>query len=181
MRKLVSFWIPGTPMPKARHRDIPVWTKGGKLKIVVRGGKEFPIMNRYTDPKTKAYEKLIANTAKKAMYGRSPTRKPVRMDTIIYNKPADSTPAWKMELICSGRLGNVSRPDHTNVVKAIEDGMNEIVYNDDCQIIESTTQKRYSEKEGVLVSIIELDMYPSSLKTLKELNAMRGEEEQDLF
>jgi Holliday junction resolvase RusA-like endonuclease len=49
-----------------------------------------------------------------------------------------------------------SRPDLSNIVKSIEDGLNGIAYKDDSQIVILEAEKRYAERNYVKVEITEL-------------------------
>jgi len=99
-------------------------------------GKERPRMGRngkfYTPKQTRDYEESVAWCARNA-YKEDPTELPVRLDLIIRSSK--------------------SRADASNILKAIEDGMNEIVYIDDKQIKEIHILRVEGEGEGVDVTV----------------------------
>ena len=45
------------------------------------------------------------------------------------------------------------KPDGSNVLKAVEDALNGVVYRDDCQIADSRIVRRYGDRPRVVVSI----------------------------
>jgi len=49
-----------------------------------------------------------------------------------------------------------AKPDLSNLVKAIEDALNKIAYNDDAQISELIARKVYAETEETVVTITPL-------------------------
>tara|TARA_Y100000310_G_scaffold290528_1_gene317805 strand:+ start:674 stop:1234 length:561 start_codon:yes stop_codon:yes gene_type:complete len=173
-RPLVFFDVPGEPRGKGRHRDAPVWLKGGKLKTVWKktkqGLREFPVMTRYTDEKTRAYEGLVIKIAKLVMRAKESTRFPVAVDITIRVPITPSWPQWKKEAALNDLLMPTDKPDDDNVVKAIKDGLNEVVYHDDCQSVSLNVQKIFDVNPGVGVEVYEVLAVPCQVKTKAELN-----------
>ena len=99
-------------------------------------GKERPRMGRngkfYTPKRTQEYEEHVAWCAKMA-YKEDPIELPVRLDLVIRSSK--------------------SRADTSNILKSIEDGMNEIVYLDDKQIKEIHILRIEGDSEGVDVTV----------------------------
>ena len=48
------------------------------------------------------------------------------------------------------------RPDLDNLIKALTDACNGIVWRDDAQIVRLMAEKRYSEQPGASISVIPL-------------------------
>jgi len=98
-------------------------------------GKERPRMGRngkfYTPKTTREYEESVAWFAKSA-YKEDPTTLPVRLDLTIRSS---------------------SKADTSNILKAIEDGMNGIIYVDDRQIKEIHISRIEGDGEGVDVAV----------------------------
>ena len=111
----------------------------------------------YTDAKTKAYEHAIANVAREAMGDNPPMTGPVYMALTIRVTPPKSTSATKRRKMLAGEIWPTTKPDKTNVTKAIEDACNGIVYLDDKQIIDGPQTKIYAETAGVDVIIMEVE------------------------
>lgn len=132
----IQFTIPGTPVAKARPR-------------VTRTG------HAYTPKKTSDYEKLVKVYAIKTMteHGLKPTEEAIRLDVqAFFPIPASWTKA-KKEKALNGDLKHTTRPDLSNIVKAVEDAMNGIVYKDDSQISEIVCVKRYSMSPRVDLTV----------------------------
>ena len=109
------------------------------VKFTVPGrprGKERPRMGRngkfYTPKTTREYEETVAWFAKTA-YKEEPTKDPVRLDMTIRSSK--------------------SKADTSNILKAIEDGMNGIIYVDDRQIKEIHISRIEGDGEGVDVAV----------------------------
>jgi crossover junction endodeoxyribonuclease RusA len=98
------------------------------LRIVIPGkpvGKERPRLGRggnvYTPAKTREYERTVAWTAKAAMGRRAILVGPVSLTiNCIFSSKS--------------RGWHVDKPDMDNLIKALADGMNGVVYEDDRQI-----------------------------------------------
>ena len=92
------------------------------------------------------------------MIGKRKIEKPnaVRVDILaIFPVPS----SWSKKRRTAARQGvehHVSKPDLDNVQKAILDGMNGIVFEDDSQVIDSRTRKAYGPEPGVKVFIDEV-------------------------
>ena len=99
-------------------------------------GKERPRVGRngkfYTPRTTREYEETVAWFAKTA-YKEEPTKGPVRLDMTIRSSK--------------------SKADTSNILKAIEDGMNGIIYVDDRQIKEIHISRVEGDGEGVEVTV----------------------------
>ena len=139
MTASVYFVVTGKPVGKGRPRAS---TRGGFVRM-------------YTDAKTLGYEAAIADEAKLAMGQLEPFDTPVQMQVSCYNQIPKSWPKkMKQEANDDERFPNV-KPDLDNVVKAILDALNGVVYRDDAQVINLVATKRYSTDPRVEVYIFE--------------------------
>ena len=137
---IVRFDVPGTPVGKGRPK---VSTMGGKFARM------------YTPAKTANYEGLIAYTAQQAMAGAgiAPFPGPVHVDMVI-RLPIPSSWSKKKQLAAfEGRVMPTKKPDADNVIKAIFDGMNGVVWNDDVQAVSIFVRKIYDTRPGVGVAV----------------------------
>lgn len=131
---MIEITVPGEPVAKGRHQ-------------CTRTGRP------YTPAKTVAYEKKVAALAKIAMRGRPPTAEPVVATVIcFFTIPKSGTKTFKAAALAD-KVRPTKAPDLSNVVKAIEDGMNKIVYLDDSQIVETRTAKLWGRFPCVRVII----------------------------
>jgi Holliday junction resolvase RusA-like endonuclease len=131
----ITFHIPGVPVAKGRAR---ITTRGGKVRS-------------FTPPKTVAFEGLVALAAERAMEGRDPLEGPVSL-TLFVELPVPQS--WSLKKKAAALAGDVSpcgRPDLDNYIKAIADGGNAILWNDDSQVVMLLATKRYAVQPGVHV------------------------------
>ena len=135
----VYFVVTGKPVGKGRPRAS---TRGGFVRM-------------YTDAKTLGYEAAIADEAARAMSGAEPFETPMQMQVSCYYQITKSWPKKiKQEAIDEERFPNV-KPDLDNVVKAILDALNGVVYRDDAQVVNLVATKRYATEPRVEVYIFE--------------------------
>lgn len=136
MTFMVNFTIEGEPVPKGRPR----FTRQGRT---------------YTPKKTKDYESIVADAAKRAMGASEPLETAVKAYIhVTYTVPA-SYPKKRTAACLDGEEKHTKKPDLTNLVKAIEDGMNGVVYRDDSQITYLSATKVYGTQNMVQVMIVE--------------------------
>ncbi|HWH86175.1 MAG TPA: RusA family crossover junction endodeoxyribonuclease [Pseudomonas sp.] len=138
--KPVSFVVPGEPVGKGRPK---VSTIGGHARM-------------YTPTKTANYEGKIAMVAQQAMTGRELIAGPVLMELRILLPVAASWSKKKTAEALAGEVMPTKKPDADNVLKAICDGINGIVFKDDVQVVNVSMSKRFSETPGVLVRVVPL-------------------------
>lgn len=138
----VAFYVSGAPFGKERPRSTQI---NGRSVV-------------YTPKKTADYERHIRQVAWAAMSKEriGITDKAVHMSIeAVFPIPA----SWpqKRKLIASmGGEKPKKKPDLSNVFKAIEDGCNGVVYEDDAQICSFTAVKTYeseTKRAGVYVTV----------------------------
>ena len=137
----VSFTIMGEPIPQLRPR----FTKRG---------------HSFKAPKSRAYEDGVREIARSVMRNDAPLKGQLRITADFFMPIPKSTPKWMMSLVLHKMIRPTTRPDTSNLLKAVEDGMNEIVYIDDSQIVEVVANKFYSEnpRAEVKVEVIGYDI-----------------------
>ena len=133
----VRFSVSGTPQPKSRPR----FTKSG---------------HAYTATKTKDYEKLIGQCAwvKMAHSKIKTTKSPVHFEMIAYFPIPKSWSERKRMQALAGAI-RPSKPDLDNLIKAVLDGCNKIVYEDDQQVYSVWAKKVYETwdvKPSIVIS-----------------------------
>jgi len=137
---MIQFIVPGPPQGK------------GRAKIVKVGS----FRRMATPAKTVAYEGLVAHAAQQAMAGRPPIEGPVLVDMVIsYPVPA-SWSGKKQRMALAGEIRPTTKPDADNVIKAIFDGCNGVVWRDDVQAVGGTWSKVYDATPGVRVLVCPL-------------------------
>lgn len=139
---MITFTIPGEPVAKGRPRATTV---GGHARM-------------YTPAKTAAYEQLVAVYASAAMKNAPLLEHPVRLHLGIYCKVPGSWSKKRRADALAGIERPAKAPDIDNIVKALADGMNGVVWIDDAQIVELTCSKWYAIEPYVNVNVASADM-----------------------
>ena len=136
---MIIFVVPGRPQPKERPR-------------VTRSGYSF------TPPRTKEYEALVIEQAKKSgTLPQSPIEEtPLKMIIWCYMPIPTSWSRKKQELAIQGKLLPAKRPDIDNLGKIVMDALNGVAYKDDAQIVQLVINKIYSEEPRLDVLIDEM-------------------------
>lgn len=137
----VEFFVPGKPVAKQRAR------------VTNRAG----FARAYTPKETVNYESMVAFYASRAMMGREAFQKPVCLTIEVRVLPSKSMSLKRRSEALNGSVAPTKKPDLSNILKSIEDGMNKVTYEDDSQIVSIMATKVYDAIEGVRVQVIELD------------------------
>ncbi len=128
---MIRFVIPGAAVGKGRARIAP------------------GSMRPYTPKATVNYEAVVKLAAETAMAGREPLEGPLALRVTVLKSVPVSWAAKKRQ--ASDWV--TSKPDLDNVVKALKDGMNRIVYGDDAQIASLFAVKRYADQDMVVIEV----------------------------
>lgn len=134
---LISFEIPGEPVPQGRPRV----TKTGVT---------------YYDSKTKEYRELVKRCATIAQTGRESLTGALALVVDCEFPVPESWPKYKRQEALNGQW-HIRRKDVDNVVKAVSDSCNGIIYDDDSQIAVVIGTKSYSSEPKTKVKVIELN------------------------
>lgn len=127
----IEFEILAKAAPKERPRA-----------FVSKGQTQF-----YTPEKTKDFEKLVGWSANRAMLTH---KQPIITSAVTlkiifqFKKPKN---------LKDMSIAHIKRPDLSNLIKSVEDGMNKIVYQDDSQINEINATKKYGESDKIIIAI----------------------------
>lgn len=140
----ISFTVDGKIVP---------WARAGR-----RGGFSF------TPSHVRKYQDWVKVCASRAMEGRTPLLGPLCLHVWFVLPIASSWPAWKQQAARRGHVMPTARPDLDNMVKAIEDACNLVVWKDDAQVVELQSNKRFGEKPRVDVQVEPLDHITSAVE-----------------
>lgn len=130
----------------------------GRPKAVRQGG----FVRMYTPEKTRSYEEKIADEARKSMSGRDPITGPVLLELSMVVSVPSSWSKKKRAAALSGQMVPTKKPDKDNVIKAICDSLNGIVWVDDVQVTDLVSRKRFGEHPHVQAVITPLALLGSS-------------------
>lgn len=129
----VHFFVPGKPQGKGRPR------------AVARG----KFVRMYTPEKTASYESTVALAASEAMGNRPPMDGALSVTMQIALPIPASWSNRKKSNALDGIVLPTIKPDADNVVKAVFDAINGVVWGDDTQVVDLRLVKRYSARPGV--------------------------------
>ena len=137
----VEFVVPGQPVGKGRPRI----------------GKVGQHARMFTPAKTVSYEGLVAHSAQQAMAGRAPIDTPVTVALRIECQVPASWSAKKQRMALTGEIRPGTKPDADNVVKALFDGLNAVLWRDDALVCELHMRKLYSSTPCLRVEVWPID------------------------
>jgi len=96
----------------------------------------------FTPKKTKVFEDSIRLLAK-AKYHLKPMEGPIGLGVSFVLQRPKSVKRYYPHV----------KPDLDNLLKSVVDGLNGILYQDDCQIVECFSQKEYGDESGIVVAV----------------------------
>lgn len=137
----IAFTVPGEPQGKGRAR---VGKIGGHARM-------------FTPAKTVAYEGLIAHAAQQAMAGAELLAGPCAVEVDAVFAVPESWSQKKRALALANFLRPTKKPDGDNVLKAVCDGINGVVWKDDVQAVYSVIRKQYGPTPCVRVRVAKLE------------------------
>jgi Holliday junction resolvase RusA-like endonuclease len=119
---------------------------------VGKGRPRFGNGRAYTPKKTADYEKRVAQQCQLMMekWRLDPIGLPIKLHVHARFEIPKSWTKKKKEM-AEKELIYPNRPDIDNIAKSIMDGMNGVLYEDDCQVYELLATKKYSKTPGVTV------------------------------
>ncbi len=135
--KEIKFVIPGAAVGKGRPR------------FARRGN----FVQTYTDDKTASFENLVKLAAQQAMGESPPFADAVALELYVFVTPPASWSQKKQRAAIAGEIRPTTKPDADNVLKAIADACNEIVWQDDKQITDLVMRKAYAARAETLVLV----------------------------
>lgn len=139
MSRSVTFTVPGEPVGKGRPR------------FVRKTGRS------YTPEKTVNYETLVRLSYQQQVDAEPFERdKPLALKLEIYQQIPNSVSKKKREMMIGKKILPTKKPDCSNILKAIEDGLNQVAFHDDSQIVKIYAVKYFSEYPEVKVTISEI-------------------------
>lgn len=111
----------------------------------------------FQDNASRKWEAEIRGAGERAMAGRPPSEDAIAIIVEArFPIPTSFSRAKRAEAL-AGRLRPIVKPDYDNICKALGDGLNQIVWKDDKQIVESAVRKVYNERPGLTIIIETFD------------------------
>lgn len=123
-----------------------------ELSFVVEGraeGKDRPRFANgrvFTTEKTREFEARVKRAAAEAMerHGLEPTDQPVHVEVTCFFLPPKSATKQFLNKIENGAVPYDKKPDADNIVKAVCDAMNRVVFDDDKRAASVHCTKQYT-------------------------------------
>ncbi len=140
---MIKFEVPGEPRGKGRPRASRM---GANIRL-------------YTDAKTAAYENLVALACKQAMRETNQPALTGAVSLSVYayaGIPKSASKALRTRML-KGEVRPTKRPDLDNIIKAVLDGLNEVAFADDSQVVFIAGDKLYSVEPRLTVIVGALD------------------------
>lgn len=141
----LRFTVTGEPVGKGRARSVTRQSKARGTFIA-----------HITPQKTVDYEGAVAAAAREAMGFLPLFTGPLMLELRIYCGVAASWSKKRREQALAGEILPTKKPDADNVLKAVKDAMNAVVYSDDVQVTDVHMRKRFSDRPRVEVIITPL-------------------------
>ena len=139
MSFMVTFMVEGNPIGK------------GRPKFARRGN----FVSTYTPTKTRDYETVIKEVARKAMGSNELLETPLTV-AIYITVPIPQSYSKKRTEACLKDIERpIKKPDIDNIAKCFLDAMNDIVYKDDTQVLTLHVTKVYGTVGMVEVMVRE--------------------------
>lgn len=161
MAEVITFHVPGQPIGKGRPR------------VSARGG----FARMYTPEKTADYEALVAHQAQRSMAGKPLYGTAVGVNLFMDCAVPASWSGKKQREALQGLILPGVKPDADNVIKAIFDGMNGVVWRDDALVTDLRVRKRYGATPGVRVEVWSMEQpvpQESLLDSVSDLQLVPG-------
>ncbi|MFY9479154.1 MAG: RusA family crossover junction endodeoxyribonuclease [Aquabacterium sp.] len=147
----ITFTVPGVPQGKGRPRHVQ------RKRRDPSSGQLVAYQATITPEKTIAYEKTIKDAGERAMAGRPLILGAVVLVMSVHMPIPESWSKKRRAEAAAGKIYPKVKPDLDNVEKAICDGLNEVVWKDDVQVVDVVKHKRYSDTPRVEVEIEPLE------------------------
>lgn len=138
----VKFTLPGVPRALQRNRHRIVTTKDKRQFVA-----------NYLPAQSRAEQGAVKLFAQQAMHGTPPIDGPVEMRMTAFMPVPASWSQKKRLAALTGEIRPTSKPDLSNVTKQIEDGMRQVCYRDDSQIVALHVWKFFSDTPRVVVEL----------------------------
>lgn len=134
---MIAFTVPGAPQGKGRPKVVKI---AGFTRMA-------------TPAKTVQYEGLVAHAAQLALKGAALFDAAVACNVFIDAPVPASWSAKKQRMALAGEVLPTTKPDADNVVKAIFDGCNGVLWRDDVLVVDLRVRKRYAATPCVRVEV----------------------------
>jgi len=137
---MLTFSVPGEPVAK------------GRARAFIRGGK----IGHHTPDKTARYENLVRLVAKQAVGAAKPLEGPISLRCTFWLSVPMSYSSKRRKACLNGSERHCKRPDIDNLLKAVKDGCNGVVWVDDCQVVDVRASKCYGDVARADIEVVRI-------------------------
>ena len=123
-----------------------------RVRFATRG----KFVKAYDPKKSRDYKKLLGSLAQDVYKERAdfkPFETALALRVHVYRSIPKSFSKKKHEEALKGAIRPTTKPDSSNYLKGIEDGLNGVLWKDDSYIVSETCNKFYSDQPRVEVSV----------------------------
>lgn len=113
----------------------------------------------YDPKKVAAFKRQLGMLAKQQMLDRGlePYNGPLEVRMEFYRPVQASLSKKERARRLSGAHRPTVKPDLSNYIKALEDGLNGIIWIDDNRIVQITAEKKYSDRPRIVIEVNKVD------------------------
>lgn len=145
----ISFVVYGEPVAQARPRFRHVETKDGR---------KFDMAYEKRDGKSRAFKDRLYDQAKDYRPDK-PFGGAIVLTAKIFLPIPKSMPKYKQRAAIAGELRPITKPDLDNIIKAIKDGLRDVIWRNDSQVVSyGDSGKWYSDVPRVEITIEEVGL-----------------------
>lgn len=153
MSFFVRFEVLGKPQPAGSKRAVPTNRNWGSVP-----GVRWRVVDANAD--ADAWKQLVGLTGRAAMLKArlSPFTGALYMEMVFFRERPKSHLRAGGELSAEGHRTPhpATKPDVLKLARAVEDGLTDVVYDDDARIVDEVIRKRWGLEEKVVVTVVEL-------------------------
>ena len=131
------FEVAGKPKSK---RTGNISTKGSFARLI-------------KNPETAIFENLIKISFRSKHMSHAITDNAVKIEINAFFRPPNNFSKKKLKMIEGDEYPICKKPDCSNIIKVVEDGLNGVAFFDDKQIIDTSCRKFYSNRERTEIKI----------------------------
>jgi Holliday junction resolvase RusA-like endonuclease len=157
----VRITVPGVPKALQRNRHRIVKTKSGNQFIA-----------NYLPAESRAEQGTVRLFASLAMKGGPPLEGPLELRMTAFMPIPASWSKRKQHEAMTGGVRPTGKPDLSNLLKQVEDGIKAVCYRDDSQIVALHVWKAFSDTPRVVVEIRCLTFDPIQPRAERDTTAV---------
>lgn len=146
---MISFFVPGLPISKGSKKSFAVPVKG---QVNKHGQQKFRgISMEATDAKLKPWAAAVSGQAIDHRPAELWTC-PVKLTCKFYFPPANYMLKGKAQ---HQEFFHIKKPDLDKIIRAIKDALTNVIYKDDCYVVEESLVKMIGFHPGVSIMLEE--------------------------